>query len=120
MPNRPGVQTLSRIRSGLLIREARSYAALTQSELAQLLGTTQSAVSNWERGADTPRVDTLGRILDACGFQADLVLRHRDDVDRSQIARNVSMSPGQRARQFQSLADAHQRARLATRVTVDA
>jgi transcriptional regulator with XRE-family HTH domain len=119
VPNRPGEQTLSRIRTGLLIREARTSVGLTQSQLAERLHTTQSAVSNWERGADTPRVDTLGRILRACGFEADLVLRHRDDVDRSQIVRNIAMTPVQRARQFQSLADAHRRAQRATRVLVD-
>lgn len=116
VPNRPVEQTLSRIRTGLLIREARAYVGLTQAQLAERLHTTQSSVSNWERGLDTPRVDTLGRILRACGFEADLVLRHRNDVDRSQIVRNVAMTPGQRARQFQSLADAHARAQLATRV----
>jgi transcriptional regulator with XRE-family HTH domain len=117
MPNRPGVQTLSRIRSGLLIREARSYAALTQSELAHLLGTTQSAVSNWERGADTPRVDTLGRILDACGFQADLVLRHRDDVDRAQVRGTMRLSPTERLEQVEQLSEL---VSTASRVPVDA
>jgi transcriptional regulator with XRE-family HTH domain len=60
------------------------------------LGTKQSAVSNWERGIDVPRVDTLARILDACGFEADLTFRRHDDVDRSQIAGALSQSPEDR------------------------
>jgi len=94
--DRPERQTLSRLRTGLLIREARHHAGLSQSALAERLGTTQSAVSDWERARDTPRVDTLGRILEACGFEADLVFRRHDDEDRSLIALQLSMTPEDR------------------------
>src|ERR671918_806683 len=93
---RPDRQTLSRLRTGLLVREVRQIAGLTQSELAERLGTTQSVVSRWERSVETPRVDTLGRILEACGFQADLAFRRHDDVDRSQIAGALAATPAAR------------------------
>jgi len=94
--DRPTRRTLSSLRTGLLIREARRHAGLTQAQLAARLGTRQSAVSNWERGLDVPRVDTLARILEACGFEADLTFRRHDDEDRSQIRLQLSMSPEDR------------------------
>jgi transcriptional regulator with XRE-family HTH domain len=103
-PPRPDRQTLSRIDTGALIRDARRYAGLTQAELAAKLGTTQSAVSNWERGIDTPRVDTLGRILKACGFEADLELRFRADVDRSQISGHLALTPSDRVQTVENVA----------------
>jgi transcriptional regulator with XRE-family HTH domain len=56
-----------------------------------VLQTKQSVVSRWERGLDVPRVDTLARILHACGFEADLAFRRLDDVDRSQITAALPM-----------------------------
>jgi transcriptional regulator with XRE-family HTH domain len=94
--DRPDRQTLSRLRPGVLVRDARRLAGLTQSELASRLGTTQSVVSRWERGLDVPRVDTLARVLQACGFEADLTFRRRDDVDRAQIIGALSQSPEDR------------------------
>src|SRR5262249_62209641 len=79
--DRPDRHTLSALGSGHLIREARRLGGLTQAELARRLGTTQSAVSNWERGVDIPRVDTLARILEACGLEADPTVRRLQDVD---------------------------------------
>ena len=94
--DRPDRLTLSALASGRLIREARRLGGLTHADLARRLGTTQSAVSNWERGRDTPRVDTLARILEACGFEADMTFRRLDDVDRAQIRENLEMTPAER------------------------
>lgn len=94
--DRPDRHALSTLGSGRLIREARRLAGLTQAELARRLGTTQSAVSNWERDRDIPRVDTLARILEACGFEADMTFRRHDDVDLAQIRQNLAMTPAER------------------------
>jgi transcriptional regulator with XRE-family HTH domain len=78
-----------------LIKNARAHAGLTQGQLAQRIGTTQSAVSRWERGHDEPRLSSLSAILRACGLR--LVLRAEvDDVDRSQVRQQLSMSPDER------------------------
>jgi transcriptional regulator with XRE-family HTH domain len=111
--DRPERQTLSRLRTGLLIREARQLAGLSQSELAERLHTSQSAVSNWERGRDIPRVNTLGRILEACGFESDLVFRRVDDVDRSQIAGALASTPEARLRSNRNVAQFAQQGRRA-------
>ncbi len=82
---------------GGLIRDVRRRAGLSQGALAEVVGTTQSAVSRWERGHDMPRADTLVQILRACGFEADVVARPRDTgVDRAQIRNTLSMPPERR------------------------
>ncbi len=103
--DRPDRRTLSRLDVGPLIREARELAGMTQVELAECLGTKQSVVSRWEREVDSPRIDTLGRILSACGFEADLVFRRHDDEDRSQIVERLSWSPTERLRYLQDMLD---------------
>jgi transcriptional regulator with XRE-family HTH domain len=108
--DRPDRLTLSALASGRLIREARRLGGLTQAELARRLGTTQSAVSNWERGRDTPRVDTLARILEACGFEADMTFRRLDDVDRTQIRENLAMTPAARLESVRNVSELRARA----------
>jgi transcriptional regulator with XRE-family HTH domain len=89
---------------GELIRDARERARLSQSGLADAIGTTQSAVSRWERGHETPRADTLVEILRACGFEADIVARPRDSgVDRAQVRAHLRMTPRQRLRQVETM-----------------
>ena len=109
--DRPARLTLSALGSGRLIREARRLGGLTQADLARRLGTTQSAVSNWERGRDTPRVDTLARILEACGFEADMTFRRLDDVDRAQIRQNLAMTPAERLESVRNVAKLRAKAR---------
>lgn len=113
--DRPGRLTLSALGSGRLIREARRLGGLTQADLARRLGTTQSAVSNWERGRDTPRVDTLARILEACGFEADMTFRRLDDVDRTQIRENLAMTPAERLRSVRNVSKLRAKARRVER-----
>ncbi|MGH8879456.1 MAG: helix-turn-helix domain-containing protein, partial [Stackebrandtia sp.] len=52
-------------RIGTLIRDARKHRNLTQTQLADLLGTSQSAVNRIERGAQNLSVDMLNRISEA-------------------------------------------------------
>lgn len=80
---------------GALVRSARADAGLTQQELADRLGTTQSAVSRWEKSRDEPRLATLGAILAACGLEATIVVQP-DSVDRAQIRQQLAMSPDDR------------------------
>jgi len=107
---------LARTDLGRLITDARRSAGLTQARLANAIGTSQSVISRWERGADAPRVDTLVRILQACGFEPDLVLRRHDDVDRSQLATNLGLTPAGRLRQLEGMHEFVQSARRAKRV----
>jgi predicted transcriptional regulator len=55
----------------------RQEKGLSQRELAELVGTTQSAIARLERGGRPPRIDTLLRIADAleCELHVELVPR---------------------------------------------
>jgi len=48
---------------------------LSQQELAELCGTTQSAIARFERGGRPPRIDTLLRISEA--LDCELVVEFR-------------------------------------------
>jgi predicted transcriptional regulator len=57
------------------VAERRGAMGLSQRELAELVGTTQSAIARLERGGRPPRIDTLLRIAEAldCDLQVELV-----------------------------------------------
>ena len=59
------------------VAERRVQKNLSQRELAELCGTTQSAIARLERGGRPPRIDTLLRIAEAleCDLVVDLVPR---------------------------------------------
>lgn len=52
----------------------RAERGLSQRELAELTGTTQSAIARLERGGRPPRIDTLLRIAEAldCDLRVEL------------------------------------------------
>lgn len=54
------------------VAERRGAMGLSQRQLAELVGTTQSAIARLERGGRPPRIDTLLRIADA--LDCDLVV----------------------------------------------
>ena len=57
------------------VAERRIAMNMSQRELAELVGTTQSAIARLERGGRPPRIDTLLRIAEAldCDLQVELV-----------------------------------------------
>jgi predicted transcriptional regulator len=57
------------------VAEQRVAKGLSQRELAELVGTTQSAIARLERGGRPPRIDTLLRIAEAldCDLLVELV-----------------------------------------------
>ncbi len=57
------------------VAERRKAWGLSQRELAELCGTTQSAIARVERGARPPRIDTLARI--ATALDSELVIELR-------------------------------------------
>jgi DNA-binding XRE family transcriptional regulator len=59
------------------VAERRIDRGLSQRELAELVGTTQSAIARLERGGRPPRIDTLLKIAEAldCDLAVELVPR---------------------------------------------
>jgi ribosome-binding protein aMBF1 (putative translation factor) len=60
-----------------LVAERRKAWGVSQRELAELCGTTQSAIARVERGARPPRIDTLARIAAALDCELVIELRPR-------------------------------------------
>lgn len=59
------------------VAERRKAWGISQRELAELCGTTQSAIARVERGARPPRIDTLARIAAALDCELVIELRPR-------------------------------------------
>lgn len=68
--------------SGVLLREARSRAGLSQSELARRAGVAQSVVSEYEAGKRRPALATLAKLVAATGHQLTLALERSDPTVR--------------------------------------
>ncbi len=58
---------------GVMLRQAREAAGMTQEEVARQLNTTKSAISRIENHAEDIRLSTLNRYAQAVG--ADLRIR---------------------------------------------
>ncbi|MFN2627129.1 MAG: helix-turn-helix domain-containing protein [Gaiellaceae bacterium] len=60
------------------VAERRLEKGLSQRELAELVGTTQSAIARLERGGRPPRIDTLLSIAEALHCDLVVELHPRD------------------------------------------
>jgi transcriptional regulator with XRE-family HTH domain len=59
------------------VGEQRRGRELSQKQLAELVGTTQSAIARLESGGRPPRIDTLLRIANALDCELEIELRPR-------------------------------------------
>ena len=71
--------------AGRMLRFARSRANLTQRGLAAKSGVPQETIARIERGRADPRLGTLDRLLEACGYGLEVEPRLGIGVDRTQI-----------------------------------
>lgn len=81
-----------------LLLHARRQAALSQRDLAIRAGIAQPTVARIERGRLSPRVETLERLLQACGYELDLQPRAGVGLDRTAIRALLRLTPAERAR----------------------
>jgi transcriptional regulator with XRE-family HTH domain len=71
---------------------------LSQRELARKAGVPQPSISRIERSLISPTVDTLERLIRACGMELEPVDRPGEDaVDRTLIWEKLRLTPSQRA-----------------------
>lgn len=96
-------------RIGVLVKQMRRHAQLTQRELAERAGTSQSAIAKLEQGESNPTIDTIERWARAAGFAVQFTLvplpvidpvvqRYKRDVDRSLLRENLRKSVHERLR----------------------
>jgi transcriptional regulator with XRE-family HTH domain len=86
------------MRAARILIDARLRGGLTQRELARRAGTSQSEVARIETGVVIPRLDTLDRLLAACGEELQSRPRLGAGIDRMAIGELLALTPGQRAR----------------------
>jgi transcriptional regulator with XRE-family HTH domain len=84
--------------AGRTVRYARRRAGLTQRALAARAGVPQPAVARIERGAVTPRIDTVMELLEAAGFTLEVSPVIGEGVDRTLLRAALTRSPEDRVR----------------------
>ena len=92
MPERASDSTVERLRERLAhvgdggwlfaqiaeqVADRRRELGLSQQQLAEITGTTQSAIARLESGGRPPRIDTLLRITSALDCELEVNLRPR-------------------------------------------
>ncbi len=82
--------------SGRMLRYARSRAKLTQRALAARTGIPQETIARIERGRVDPRVGTLDRLLEGCGYGLEVEPRLGIGIDRTQIRELLKLTPTER------------------------
>jgi transcriptional regulator with XRE-family HTH domain len=86
--------------SGMLIREARLLAGLSQGELGERVGRDRAQIARWERDAVQPSFETLRQLVRACGYDITLGLTpyEPDEQEAERIRKRLRRSPQERAR----------------------
>lgn len=82
--------------AGRMLRYARSRAHLTQRALAGKTGIPQETIARIERGRADPRLNTLDRLLEGCGYGLELEPRLGMGIDRTQIDELLKLTPSER------------------------
>lgn len=84
--------------SGLLIREARLLAGLSQGELGAKVGKDRAQIARWERGAVQPSFETLRELVRACDFELTVAITPREvnEGEESILRRKLLLSPQER------------------------
>ena len=79
-----------------MLRYARARAGLSQRALAEKSGLAQPAIARIERGKASPRLDSLERLLKACGFRLEVYAAAGDGIDRTAMRELLHLTPAER------------------------
>lgn len=85
------------------LREARAAAGLTQRSLAQRAGTSQAAIARYESAVVMPDLDTLARLLLACGRRLELTVTPLGAEERRQLQESAGSSAPERMRRNRAI-----------------
>lgn len=72
------LESLYEIKSQLI--ELRNQMGISQKELAEMVGTKQSAISRLESGTYNPSIEFLGRVAHALGGRLEISIVRDQDV----------------------------------------
>lgn len=76
-----------------LLKYARFKAGISQARLAQIADTYQSAISAIESGKSSPTMETLARLIGACGLEMRIGLEQPDTHESSRLAFQKMIDP---------------------------
>lgn len=79
-----------------LVKESRRRAAISQSELGERVGRSQSAIARWERGEVNPSLETVQELIAACGLSLGLDLFAEDKSYELDIRQQLGQTPQER------------------------
>ena len=96
---------------GMLVREARRRARVSQAELARRIGTTQSAIARLERGKTEPSLKRIQEILRALRLDLRVGIVPLDDSNWLDAKANLDLDVDARVRQNQRILRAAREAR---------
>ena len=88
------------MRSADLLVAGRRRAGLSQGQLAERLGRTQSTIARWESGYQHPPLESVVEALHACGLELTVGMARYDDSYESLIARQLLLDPAERVRRL--------------------
>lgn len=74
------------------IRSARKTAGLTQRQLAGEIGTTNTTISNWEKGLSRPDADMIQKLCQALSLQPNYFYGAETEEKRSDPALRAQVS----------------------------
>lgn len=78
---------------------------MTQTEVARIAGTTQSAIARVESGAQAPSLEQLTKLLRACGFEPSIRLVRADPELALHVADALVRDPDERLRDVLAAAE---------------
>jgi transcriptional regulator with XRE-family HTH domain len=88
------------VKSAALLREARLRAGLTQEAVAERTGKTRPQIARWEAGGMAPSLETLLKLIRACGFDLPLELVALEPVEDEELRYLQQLSPERRLEQM--------------------
>lgn len=98
-----------------ILKGARHRAGLSQRGLSAASGVPQETIARIETSAAQPRFDTLALLLDACGFELEVLPRLGEGVDQGLIAATLEQTSGERLATGEEAARGMEWLRSATR-----
>lgn len=83
------------------IKEAREHKGLTRTDLARLLGVTQSAVSNYENGISSPKEEVLFKLFSALDVDPNYIFQ--DEIAKASKKEVISLAEHSHLRKYRTL-----------------
>ena len=78
---------------GIRLRQVRKARGISQSALAEMLGLTKQAISNYESGANTPTHGVFIRIAEQMEVDLDFLAGRTDERCASIVEKMKKLSP---------------------------